>query len=225
MATTIGKGNRYRPGQPYTPLPYIGGFMPNIIPDQVVSKSPFATPAIPSGLIDQTFAALNGFGGTEPLATASVPLPRMRPAEAPTAMDIAAAYGPSSSSTPAAAAATDVASPVTRVAGTMQPASRGGLLDLIFGPSKNGLHGFAGLLGGPQAGGLLGMLLNQQPSTSTPAAPRSLTPSQSYASANSAARERAGRNIGHSGSGSSSGNLGGVSSSGRRYDLDRNEWV
>lgn len=52
------------------------------------------------------------------------------------------------------------------------------------------------------------------------------SPSDSYNLANQTARAKASQSIGGSAaSGSSSGNLGGVSSSGRRYDYDNNVWV
>lgn len=72
-----------------------------------------------------------------------VPLPRARPGTAPTSIDMAAING----------------LPKTAVSGQMQPAQSGGLLDMIFGPSKNGMSGLAGLLGGPQQGGLLQQLM------------------------------------------------------------------
>lgn len=52
------------------------------------------------------------------------------------------------------------------------------------------------------------------------------SPSDAYDMANSEARRKASQSIGgSSSSGNSSGNLGGVSSSGRRYDYDNNVWV
>lgn len=68
--------------------------------------------------------------------------------------------------TPAVAAATDLANPVTNVTASMKPQGGGGLLDLIFGPSKNGLGGLPGLMGGPQQGGILQMLFGGGKSTS-----------------------------------------------------------
>lgn len=60
---------------------------------------------------------------------------------------------------PAVAAATSAGNPVTNVTGKMQPTNRGGgLAELLFGPSKNGMSGLAGLLGGPGAGGLMGQM-------------------------------------------------------------------
>ena len=117
----------------------------------------------------------------------------------------AMAYGAPKAETPASAAA----------AGVAEKPKAGGLVEALFGPAKNGLSGgLAGLLGVPANSGLLGALIASE-----------LPPSQAYAAANSAAREQAGAAIGHTGSGRSSGNLGGVSSSGRRYDFDRNEWI
>jgi hypothetical protein len=190
------------------------------------ATSPYMTASERAQLEQQMAASKalqSGYTGQAPTAVAGVPLPRPRPWEAPTSIDVASAYAPAAPVNPAVAAATGAASPVANVTGQMKPAQGGGLLDLLFGPSKNGMSGLLGLLGGPQAGGLLGMLMQQRPAAAS--APRSVTPSQAYALANSAARERAGALIGHSGSGSSSGNLMGVSSSGRRYDLDTNQWV
>ena len=70
----------------------------------------------------------------------------------------ALAYAPAAPVTPAVSAATNLGNPVTNVTASLKSQPRGGLLDLLFGPSKNGLGGLAGLLGGPGAGGLVGML-------------------------------------------------------------------
>lgn len=88
-----------------------------------------------------------GYVPTGGVATATMPpTPRARPANAPTRLDMAAING--------------AGQPVTRVTGQMQPESGGGgLLELLMGKSKNGLPGLWGLLGGPQQGGLLQMLL------------------------------------------------------------------
>jgi hypothetical protein len=208
---------------------------PGIRPSWTMPATPATSPYMtgPERLkLEQQIAASKalqaGYTGQAPTAVAGVPLPRPRPWEAPTSIDVASAYAPAvpvNPVNPAVAAAAGAANPVTNVTGQMKPAQSGGLLDLLFGPSKNGMSGLLGLLGGPQAGGLLGMLMQQRPSAPATAAPRSVTPSQAYALANSAARERAGALIGHSGSGSSSGNLMGVSSSGRRFDLDTNQWA
>lgn len=82
---------------------------------------------------------------------------------------------------PAIAAATAAGTPVTNVTGKMQPAGRGGWLDLLFGPSKNGMGGLAGLLGGPGAGGIVGML----GAPSTPRAPRTARAPDTYTPATS----------------------------------------
>jgi len=204
---------------------------PGIRPSWTMPASPAVSPYMtgPERLkLEQQIAAskaMQATMGQTPTAVASAPpLPQMRPGFAPSSMDLPAAYAPAAPVNPAVAAATGAANPVTNVTGQMKPATSGGLLDLILGPSKNGMSGLLGLLGGPQAGGLLGLLSQQRPAA-TASAPRSVTPSQAYALANSAAREMAGALIGHSGSGSSSGNLMGVSSSGRRFDLDTNQWV
>lgn len=68
---------------------------------------------------------------------------------------------------PAVLATTNPATPNANVTAAIKPQSRGGLFDLLFGPSKNGMGGLAGLLGGPGAGGPLGMLIDNK--TATPA--------------------------------------------------------
>jgi hypothetical protein len=78
----------------------------------------------------------------------------------------------------AVAAATGAGTPVTGVTGKMQPTSGGGLFDLLFGPSKNGMGGLAGLLGGPGAGGIFGMM-------GTPSQPRAPRAPNTYAPATS----------------------------------------
>ena len=103
--------------------------------------------------------------GGAPVASTMPPVPRSRPASAPTRLDMAAINAPQD---------------VTRVSGKMEQSNPlaglfggGGLLGLLTGPAKNGLPGLAGLLGGPQQGGLLQMLLSggrQQPTTGGTAA-------------------------------------------------------
>lgn len=67
---------------------------------------------------------------------------------------------PDSPVNPAVAAATGAGNPVTNVQGAMLPRrSGGGFLEMLMGPSKNGMSGLPGLLGGPQQGGILQMLL------------------------------------------------------------------
>lgn len=70
---------------------------------------------------------------------------------------------------PAVAAATAAGQPVTNVTAAMKPPSRGGLFDMLFGPSKNGMGGLAGLMGGPGSGGIVGMLLDPRNNTPAPA--------------------------------------------------------
>lgn len=120
----------------------------------------------------------------------------------------ATAYMPANVATPALNAATGLASPVTSVTGTMRPTRpQGGLLSLLFGPSKNGLGGLAGLLGGPGAGGLVGMLTQ----------PRSQGAKPSTATDHKTARDAAERS-GQTVSGS-------ASTSGRYYNFDTNSWM
>jgi len=161
MATLPGKTDRYRPNDPsWQPASYYGGFMPNIVPDQSVAQS------LPS-LVDRTFAAL---GPLEPQGRTSVasirpnwtvPTNRTQPGSA----DSLLAYAGGIPDLPAVNAASDLANPVTNVTAAMKPQSNGGLLDMIFGPSKNGLGGLPGLIGGPQQGGILQMLFGGGKST------------------------------------------------------------
>lgn len=99
------------------------------------------------------------------------PMPRPRPGGAPSTIDMAAING-----RPQGAPA------VNSVTGQMQPGGgNSGLLSLLFGNSKNGLPGLAGLLGGPQQGGLLQMLFGGNrskaaaPAAAYPARPAPLT--------------------------------------------------
>jgi hypothetical protein len=112
---------------------------------------------------------------------------------------------------PAVAATTGAGNPVSNVQGTMLPRrSGGGFLEMLFGPSKNGMSGLPGLLGGSGAGGILGML-----SGSDGAAPRSL-PRKSTVNHKAArdAAERSGQTV-----------SGTPSSSGRYYNSDTNTWM
>lgn len=114
---------------------------------------------------------------------------------------------------PAVAAATGAGNPaVTNVQGTMLPRrSGGGFLEMLFGPSKNGMDGLPGLLGGPGAGGILGMLGGQDDG----AAPRSL-PRKSTVNHKAArdAAERSGQTV-----------SGTPSKHGRYYNSDTNTWM
>lgn len=149
-------------------------------------------------------------GGNPALTASAIPIPRMRPSfgpawNQPTSMDLAAieaqnrpaaTVGPTlddllayaqglpdkvEAVNPALAAATAAGTPVTNVTGKMQPTGGGGWLDLLFGPSKNGMGGLAGLLGGPGAGGIVGML----GAPSTPRAPRTARAPDTYTPATS----------------------------------------
>lgn len=216
MATLPGKTDRYRPNDPsWHSQPFYGGFMPSIVPDQVVAKS------LPS-VVDRTFAAL---GPLEPQRTS---VASIRPNwtvptwGAPNRMDVAAmekqkadagsldsllAYASGIPDLPAVTAASSLANPaVTSVQGKMLPKrTNGGLLEMLFGPSKNGMSGLPGLLGGPNAGGILGSLTSQKAAT-----PR-------HAVNHKAARDAAERS-GQTVSGS-------ASSSGRYYNFDSNSWM
>lgn len=182
MATMPGKTDRYRPNDPsWQSAPFYGGFMPSIVPDQTVAKSPY----YPSSVVDKTFAALG------PLVPQSTQVASVRPSwtmpawNQPTRMDIAAidkrnadaasldsllAYTKgipdATAINPAVVAATNPATPNANVTASMKPRGHGGLLDLIFGPSKNGLSGLPGLVGGPNQGGILQMLFGGDKSTS-----------------------------------------------------------
>lgn len=88
-------------------------------------------------------------------------------------------YVPPAPTNPAVSAATTAATGgvpmpsqpnVNAVSSAMAPGTPGGgILELLTGPSKNGLGGLAGLMGGPQQGGLLQMLFGGgQPGSPTP---------------------------------------------------------
>lgn len=195
MATLPGKTDRYRPNDPtWYSAPFYGGFMPSIVPDQVVAKSPH----YPSSVIDRTFAAL---GPLEPQGTTR--MASIRPNwtvptwGAPNVAAIAKQKADAASldsllaytkglpdktaANPAVLAATNPATPNANVTAPIKPQSRGGLFELIFGPSKNGMGGLAGLLGGPGAGGIVGML----GAPSTPRAPRTARAPDTYTPATS----------------------------------------
>lgn len=135
-------------------------------------------------------ASWMAYQGGAPVASSMPPMPRSRPPSAPSRMDMAAINAPSIRP-----------QPVTRVTGQMKPETGGGLLALLLGKSKNGLPGLAGLLGGPQQGGLLQMLLGRNPASTTTAAraPAALTPAQQYAMANSGPGSVAAMEAQHSG--------------------------
>jgi hypothetical protein len=154
-------------------LPSSPGIRPSWTLPASANFSPYMTASERAQLEQQMAASKalqSGDTGQAPTAVAGVPLPRPRPWEAPTSMDVASAYAPAAPVNPAVAAATGATNPVTNVTGQMKPAQSGGLLDLLFGPSKNGMSGLLGLLGGPQAGGLLGMLSQGQGQGAAPAA-------------------------------------------------------
>lgn len=119
---------------------------------------------------------------------------------------------PDSPVNPAVAAATGAGNPaVTNVQGAMLPRrSGGGFLEMLFGPSKNGLDGLPGMLGGPGMGGILGML-----GGSDGAVPRSL-PRKSTVNHKAArdAAERSGQTV-----------SGTPSKHGRYYNSDTNTWM
>lgn len=212
MATLAGKTDRYRPNDPtWQPSSYYGGFMPNIVPDMKVAKSPY----YPDSVVNNTFAALGPLenrpvgGGSGPveltvtggtkswpkwtsLARADrfngvqpkydIPGYYSRPGQAVAAgapstvgptLDDLLAYAKGlpdePAVNPAVAAATAAGQPVTNVTAAMKPPSRGGLFDMLFGPSKNGMGGLTGLMGGPGAGGIVGMLLDPRNNTPAPA--------------------------------------------------------
>lgn len=225
-----------------TPTPnYQPGMLGRGQPSSV--GSPYLTAAEKQLLAQQIAAsqALQGQQGQTAVASNSVPLPIPRPttssywspetaaALSPNATpDDLLAYAKSINSpgNPAVTAAANLGAkkPVTQVTAAMQP-RRQGLFDLLFG-------GKAG--GGWQAGSGLAALLSQaqQSPRTLSYAKDGLTPSQSYSKTNQDAIARASAKIGGTGgsssqssSGGSSSNLGGVSSSGRRYDYDNNQWV
>lgn len=92
------------------------------------------------------------------------------PPVSPAAPGAMMAMAPEMPAVPAVAAATDLANPtttpITNVQGSMLPKrADGGFLEMLFGPSKNGLSGLPGLLGGPQQGGILQTLFGSGTNT------------------------------------------------------------
>jgi hypothetical protein len=165
-------------------LPSMGGGNP------ALNAINAATPTAPMAP-----ASWMAYEGGVPVASsvggaAMPPVPRARPANAPTRLDMAAINAPMAA-----------AQPVTRVSGQMQPESSGGLLDLLLGKSKNGMPGLLGLLGGPQQGGLLQMLLSgaRKPAAAAPGVQRPMTSAQRYAAANSGPGSVAAMELLHSG--------------------------
>lgn len=161
--------------------------------------SPYMTPE-ERALMEKQIAESQGLQ----TAVASAPPPAPAPWQQPPAPDTAMAYAPQPAMPPALAAASGIAAPgANHVTAGLQPRDQsagGGLLELLFGPSKNGAQGLPGLLlGGGGAGGLLGLIMSGR---KAPGSAPASSPSQS-----------------------NSGNLMGTSSHGRRYDLDRNEWI
>ena len=229
MATMPGKTDRYRPNDPsWLSAPFYGGFMPSIVPDQTVAKSPY----YPSSVVDKTFAAL---GPLEPQGSTSVA--GIRPNwtvptwDSANRMELAAiekqkadaasidnllAYAKGlpdkAALNPAVLAATNPVTPNANVTAPIKPQSRGGLFELIFGPSKNGMGGLAGLLGGPGAGGIFGMM-------GTPSQPRPTRAPTTYSPATSVSGNTGYRNdqtgVLHT---SDKGHQYGTTSSGQRTD-------
>lgn len=105
-----------------------------------------------------------------------------------------------------------VATPNANVTAPIKPQSRGGLFELLFGPSKNGMGGLAGLLGGPGAGGIFGMM-------GTPSQPRPTRAPTTYSPATSVSGNTGYRNdqtgVLHT---SDKGHQYGTTSSGQRTD-------
>lgn len=174
-------------------LPSMGGGNPAL--NAINSATP-RTPMQP--------ASWMAYEGGVPVASsvggaAMPPMPQRRPGNAPTRMDIAAMGAqPGPAMAPA----------VSRVAGRMEPQGLGGgllggggLLSLLMGQSKNGLPGLAGLLGGPQQGGLLQMLFgNKQGAPAAPLRqPGALTSAQRYDALNSGPGSVAAMELQHSG--------------------------
>lgn len=79
----------------------------------------------------------------------------------------------------------------TQVSAQMLPRQQnGGLLEMIFGPSKNGMRGLPGMMGGPNQGGLLQMLFGQNNTRGLPRVP-GMSSAQAYAAKNTASRDAA----------------------------------
>lgn len=139
-------------------------------------------PSPGSGFTPEQWAAINSM----PLQAKSGELP------SPTY-----AYAPSEPANPALTAV-DSAVPanMTQVTGQMLPRQQnGGLLEMIFGPSKNGMRGLPGMMGGPNQGGLLQMLFGQNNTKGLPRVP-GVTPAQAYAAKNAASRDMARKSAG-----------------------------
>ena len=120
-----------------------------------------------------------------------------------TSVPTMSAYMPQESTPPAVAAATAAGgSPLTSVTGQMKPTGLGGfdLMSLFTGPSKNGLGGLPGLLGGPQQGGVLQMLFGGGKNTAgLPRQAPAITPAQKYAALNSGPGSVSAMELKHSG--------------------------
>jgi len=209
-------------------------------------RLPKGQPGLPSPSpgAGMSYEALQALGGwqvdprTGKLAYAA-PM-QQEPAPSPRLPDPVIAYAPQSAANPAASAAASMARPtassVDPLAGVLPNATAipraqvpgyemgDGLISLLTGGKTNGL---SGLLSGMGEGGLLGLLGGgNRPQRTVRPISQVQMPSQQYDTANREARAKASQKIGGSReSGNSSGNLGGVSSSGRRYDYDRNKWV
>jgi hypothetical protein len=192
--------------------------------------------------------------GGAPVQTASVPMPQPRPWNAPTSMDLAAiaaqnapamtamGYAPQPVPRPAVAAATAAGQPpqtswiqdLLAGIGTLRqpsaPASYNSPRDMSRAQmyaATNAASAEAARTRDRSGIGTDGYVRDTLGKVIGRSAEfKGQTPSQQYNTVNSNARAKASQKIGgSSSSGSSSGNLGGVSSSGRRYDYDNNKWV
>lgn len=200
MATMPGKTDRYFPNTGWQPASYIGGMMPGIVPDQSVAQSPSYTntpaynPADYAGLYpasQQPYqSGMLGRGSYPMSGTASpIDLAAINAQGMPGGSQMGYAGAPSAIPT--------AGSPTTTATAAMKPQGWQGLLSTLFGPSKNGLTGVPGLLGGynsggplghlfggQNAGGLLAQLFGQHKTGGLMSAIPSSTPSQAYASTN-----------------------------------------
>lgn len=218
--------------------------------DPAMQMTGWGEPRLPKGLpglpspspgAGMSYEALQALGGwqVDPRTgqlVYSAPTPK-EPVQPPLFPDPVMAYAPQPAQQPAVAAATEMAQPApvplpgmvpnaTAIPRAKEPGYEigDGLISLLTGGKTKGL---AGLLSGMGDGGLLGLLNGSTaPRRSFGSGSQGMTPGQQYDAANREARAKASQRVGGSGgSGDSSGNLGGVSSSGRRYDYDRNKWV
>jgi hypothetical protein len=159
--------------------------------DQLIGGS-FESLGLPRLSQSEQLQWLQDYSQSNPALTAyntAATAPAAAQPQLATSVPTMSAYAPQQSTSPAVAAATAAGgSPVTSVTGQMKPTGLGGfdLMSLFTGPSKNGLGGLPGLLGGPQQGGILQMLFGGGKNTAgLPRQAPAMTSAQKYAALNS----------------------------------------